>query len=266
MTSGSSAGTGGPGGPAESGGAGAPDDPLQLLLEVQDLDTALAQLQHRRTALPERRQVEVAEAELASLAARIAELGSQRGGLAARQAELERRVAEIEQRRQVLETRMYGARGSAARDLQAMDEEIRHLSARRSELEDAELEIMVEQDPLDGELAGLGAERDERTSALASLRAALSAADDEVGTEISVLAPARAAAAARLPDDLRDRYDRLRARLGGVGAARLVGNRCDGCHLELPSAEVDRIRHLPPGQAATCDQCGRILVRLAGPG
>jgi hypothetical protein len=43
--------------------------------------------------------------------------------------------------------------------------------------------------------------------------------------------------------------------------ARLVGNHCDGCHLTLPSMELDRIRHLAEREVVTCDQCGRILVR-----
>ena len=45
------------------------------------------------------------------------------------------------------------------------------------------------------------------------------------------------------------------------GAARLVGGSCSGCHLVLPSMEVDRIRKAPPDAVITCDQCGRILVR-----
>jgi hypothetical protein len=45
-----------------------------------------------------------------------------------------------------------------------------------------------------------------------------------------------------------------------VGAARLVGDRCDGCHLTLPSVEVERIRHLSADQFAICTQCDRILV------
>ena len=56
------------------------------------------------------------------------------------------------------------------------------------------------------------------------------------------------------------RYETLRARLKGTGAARLIGTRCDGCHLELSSGEVEKIRALPPGEVATCEQCGRILV------
>src|ERR1700736_3666451 len=47
----------------------------------------------------------------------------------------------------------------------------------------------------------------------------------------------RAESASRLPEELATRYDQLRARFGGVGAARLVGDRCDGCHLTLSSVE-----------------------------
>ena len=70
----------------------------------------------------------------------------------------------------------------------------------------------------------------------------------------------RAAEAALLPTALSDRYETLRARLKGTGAARLIGSHCDGCHLELSSVEVETIRALPPGEVATCEQCGRILV------
>ena len=69
------------------------------------------------------------------------------------------------------------------------------------------------------------------------------------------------AAAAGVPPELLARYEALRAKLGGTGAARVVGGSCGGCHLVLPSMEVDRIKKAPPDAVITCDQCGRILVR-----
>jgi predicted nucleic acid-binding Zn-ribbon protein len=48
--------------------------------------------------------------------------------------------------------------------------------------------------------------------------------------------------------------------MGGVGAARLVGDHCDGCHLVLSSVEIERIRRLPPDELTTCPECDRILV------
>ena len=82
----------------------------------------------------------------------------------------------------------------------------------------------------------------------------------EIDAELASAAGARAAEAALLPAALSDRYETLRAHLRGTGAARLVKNHCGGCHLELSSVEVEKIRALPPGEVATCEQCGRILV------
>jgi predicted nucleic acid-binding Zn-ribbon protein len=94
---------------------------------------------------------------------------------------------------------------------------------------------------------------------------AIAAAGTAMGAEVSALQLARGVAATEVPADLMERYETLRAHLGGTGAARLIGNRCDGCHLELASVEVERVRRLPPDALVTCDQCGRILVRTTGP-
>ncbi|MHB8219482.1 MAG: zinc ribbon domain-containing protein [Acidimicrobiales bacterium] len=245
-------------------GAGDGRDPLELLVEVQDLDISLAQLEHRRAALPERRELAAADARMAQLDAQIAGLERERQVLLDRQGQMDAQVAGLSARRKVLEDRLYSSRGSAARDLQALDAEIRQLAQHRADIEEAELAVMEEQEPIDAELARLAGERDQLESAAGSLRTALAASDAVARAEIADVERARGAAASRLPTALGDHYEVLRARLGGIGAARLVGNRCDGCHLELPSAEVDRIRHLPPGTVVTCDQCGRILVRASG--
>jgi hypothetical protein len=73
-------------------------------------------------------------------------------------------------------------------------------------------------------------------------------------------AAARATEAALLPAALADRYEVLRQRLKGSGVARLVGHQCGGCHLELSSGEIERIKAQSPDTVVTCDQCGRILV------
>jgi hypothetical protein len=239
------------------------EDPFAVLLAVQDLDTALSQLHHRKAGLPERRQLGALEAELTGFDARIAEAEAARAELVARQRELEDHIAQINQRREAIEARLYNARGSAARDLQAMDEEVQHLTMRRAELEDEELTSMEAQEPIDAALERLRAERAQVTEAAAGLRDAVAAVEAVIDAEISADEMARGAEAAKLPGPLLDRYEVLRARLKGTGAARLVGNRCEGCHLELPSMEVERIHRLPADAVVTCDQCGRILVRRA---
>ncbi len=56
-------------------------------------------------------------------------------------------------------------------------------------------------------------------------------------------------------------YEPLRSSLGGVAVARLLGSRCEGCHLEIPSAELEDVRRAPEDQIVTCPECLRILAR-----
>src|SRR5205807_2234535 len=160
-----------------------------------------------------------------------------------------------------LDRRLYSGTVTAPRELQAMQADVQSLKRHKSDLEDQVLAAMQDADPLDAELRGVDARRAELEEEAAGLRAALAEATEAIDAELAGELDARAIAAKAVPPDLLDQYERLRARLGGIGAARLVGNSCGGCHLTLPATELDRIRHLPPDAVALCDQCGRILVR-----
>ena len=240
--------------------------PFEVLLEVQDLDTALGQLHHRREVLPERLALRAAEQERAQVVAALNAVAARRQDLGGRLAELEAQATSLSGRHKSLEDHMYTDRGTASRDLQAMSAEARHLTERQREVEDQELELMEELEPVDAELAGLEARRAELEGAFVGLRSALVDAEAAIDHRVAELEPARAAAAATLPPDLAELYERLRSHLKGTGAARLIGHHCDGCHLELSPVEIDRILRLPADEVVTCESCGRILVRTASSG
>jgi predicted nucleic acid-binding Zn-ribbon protein len=235
-------------------------DDLDRLLAVQDLDTSITQLQRKRTALAEKSGLAGVEAALAALAVEEADAAARRAALMTTQKDLEEQIAVINERRGGIEQRMYAARGSSTRDLQAMDEEVRHLAERRAGLEEIELAAMVEQEPIDAELAALNSRQVPLAGEADALRAVVADGAAEIDAELATAIATRAAEAARLPTALSDHYETLRARLKGTGAARLIGHRCDGCHLELSSVEVEKIRALARDTVVTCDQCGRILV------
>jgi uncharacterized protein len=231
------------------------------LLEVQDHDTAIDQLRHRLASLPERAELADVEGRLTRLRSRVAVVQTERDELGLRQAGLEQQIESSRSRKAELERRMFGGQGTSARDLQAMDDEVKHLSRHISELEDREIEIMEALEPLDAELGTAKVEGDALSQDRDRLRGTIDTAVVDIDAEIASQATARAAVAADLPADLLARYERLRTKLAGTGAARLVGESCGGCHLTLPAMEVDRIRRAPPDEVLTCDQCGRILVR-----
>lgn len=236
-------------------------EPFDTLMEVQGHDTAIDQLRHRRATLPERAALAEVTARRADLAASMSSLQAQIDDLASRQGRLEEQIAGTAARRHQLEERMRTAAGAAARDLQAMDHEVGQLAARQEQLEEDELVLLEEEEPLDQALAEQSAAAAVLDGEAGRLAEAAEAAEAALDAELIAEEGRRTSAAARLPVDLAERYERLRAKLGGVGAARLVGDRCDGCHLTLSSVEVDRIRHLPSDAFATCPQCDRILVR-----
>jgi len=213
------------------------DGSLDRLLVVQDLDTLITQLTHRRAALAERVGLVALDVELGALAAEEETLLARRRDLVATQKDLEAQIAVADERRTGIEQRMYAARGSSTRDLQAMDEEVRHLAQRRSDLEDEELVALVEQEPIDAALAALAGRKAPIEEKASILRAEVAQGQAEIDGELEAARAARAGEAAQLPPALSERYEVLRS-----------------------PVEVDRIRAMSPDTVVTCDQCGRILV------
>jgi predicted nucleic acid-binding Zn-ribbon protein len=231
------------------------------LLDVQALDTTIDQLRHRRTHLPERGELKDAEAKRQVLAGEHAAATSARDEVAKREAGFEKDIAASEARIAEIDKRMYSGEVTSSRDLQAMSGEIEHIKVRISTLEDSALEAMDEREPLDAAVADLEA----RDAALAEeadrLRAVIAEAEAAIDAELADEVARREAAASGVPGELLAEYERLRTRLGGIGAARLEHGTCMGCRMKLPATELDRVKRQPPDALVHCEQCGRILVQ-----
>jgi uncharacterized protein len=236
---------------------------LADLLDLQDVDLALDQVRHRRAHLPERAELTRLAAEAKAAERELAGVDEARGALAERRAKAEATLAASEERAAAIQKRLFGGDVSASRDLQAMAAELDHLKSRSSTLEDAVIEVLEAADPLDTRAGELRAALHANEAGRADVEARLALAEETADTELAALAGRRSEAAARVPHGLIATYERLRSRLGGVGVARLAGNRCDGCHLTLSAVELDRVRHLAEGEVYTCEQCSRILVHTA---
>jgi len=234
---------------------------LQALLRVQDLDTSLDQHRHRRATLDERAELAALDARVTVLSQQLATVGAQRDEVAGRQQALEDSLAATEARASDVHKRLYGGTVSATRELQAMSAELDQLTARASDLESRVLEVMEEREPADAAMSAIEGEKSSLVATRATIEGRLVAQEAEIDREIESVNAERAAAATEIPDELMMTYSRLRAHLGGVGAARLVGPLCGGCHLRLPASALDQMRRQPADTLFFCEQCGRILVR-----
>jgi len=234
--------------------------PFDALARIAELDSELLRLERSRASLPARVALRSIEERLSEAAQSTTDIEDRRQPSADALTRLEAEVANVATRAAQIEERLAKSTG-AGRDLAAMDTERKHLVARQRELEDTELELMEVIEPLDAALATIAdaivpvlTERDATQEALVN-------EDGSLDAEVEHATKERSEVAGTLDPDLLARYERISRSVHGAGAARLLNGRCDGCHLELPTVEIDTLRRLDPEAIATCEQCGRILLR-----
>jgi hypothetical protein len=231
------------------------------LLAVQEHDTRTDQLNHRIETLPLRSDLAQLEDDVRAVDDQLVVAQRRRDELGRSQQRLEDEIASLTERANQAEKQLYSGSVTNPRELQALQDDVASIRRRIGQLEDDELEIMELVEPVDAERAQLTGERERLDAEGVRLRTALGEAESELAAELAAVQAERDSAAAEVPDELWPEYDKLRARFGGVGIARLVGSTCQGCHLALPAVEVDRIRKLPLDDAVHCEECGRLLVR-----
>jgi hypothetical protein len=235
------------------------------LLDLQAIDTALAQLAHRRRTLPVLAEVETLARELARLEDERVRAQVEVDDIDRGIGRLERDVDQVRQRKDKDQARLDAGTGPA-RELEALQHELVSLQRRQTELEDSELELMEQREQAQGVLDGVQA----RLATAREQRAAAEARRDEALGEITRDEEFRTTARRPLVDDLPAElvalYDRIREASGGVGAALLRGGRCGGCRLELSGSERARVKAAPPDEVMRCEECRRIMVRTAESG
>lgn len=233
---------------------------LEDLLAVQTLDTTADQLRHRRTHLPERAELATCQTRLRALEQRAGAVQEQRDELTRNEKRLEDEISMVRDKAVQTDKRLYSGTVNIPRELTALQEEMDALARRQRQLEDQELELMEQAEPLDADLVTFAAERATLDEQAVGLLARIAEDEVSIDAELADVVAKRAEAAAGIPAELLEEYQSLRGALGGIGVARLSGNRCEGCHLTLSAVDVDRIRRAPADELAHCTECNRLLV------
>lgn len=232
---------------------------FDAILELQDHDTRLDQLRHRLRTLPERTRRDDEREALAASRERAEAAAARRDDLTARQRRLQDETATLDGKRAGHQQKLYDGSVTNPRELQDLQAEVDSLSRRISDVEDLELEVMEELEPVEAELAAQADEEARIGTRLDVAEAELIAAEAEIESEMSEVDAARTRVSERVDADLLAEYRSIRAGRGGIAVARLVGERCGACQLTIPKMAVasikkhrDRVHH--------CEECGSILL------
>ena len=121
------------------------------LLDLQASDTAIAQLDHRRTTLPETARARALQADRARGAEQVIAAETVVSDLEGEQAKAESDLGPVRDRLARDEQRVADGSVTDAKALQGLLDEIEHLKRRISELEDVQLDAMERLEAGEGE-------------------------------------------------------------------------------------------------------------------
>jgi len=236
----------------------APPEAQARLLELQALDTKLAQLDHRAKSLPELASL----AELSSQAEALRLTLLEQEGLAENvQLELgriESDVALVESRIARDSERLQGS--SSVKDVAALEQELGALRKRLNDLEEIELTVM---ERLEEQQTAVASTREQLSSIRAQIGEVESSRDAAliaIGTERSTAADDRRVLQTLVPTDLLELYEKQRSRYG-TGASLLRGGVSQASGVKLLEDELQKIRAAAPDDVLICPSSDAILVR-----
>jgi uncharacterized protein len=233
---------------------------------VQDLDSTLDRLNHRRRTLPELAEVEDVRKQRDHAADEIVVARTEVDDLGREQRKADADVEQVKARRVRNQQRLDQGQVGSPKELQGLQHEIETLERRISDLEDAELEVMERLEAAQTQLDQLQSSVAEHDEALVALEQRRDAALESIDAEVREARAERDRIAGDMPADLMKLYEKLRVSHGGVGAAALVRRRCQGCQLELNAADLRQIAAAPEDEVVRCEECQRILVRTGESG
>jgi len=229
-----------------------------ILIEVGQIDTDLVRLAKTLRSLPARQAATEAEAELQDARENLRLAQEEVDGF---QADVKRAESDVE----LVDNRM--ARDNerlqettSAKDAQGLEHELETLAARKSLLEDVELEVMEK-------LETAAAALDEAKAQVADVEARLDAALADIASQSAELEQnkksllvKRQQIIADLPGDLVALYDRQRERYG-AGVSELRAGISTASGVQLTESDLQDIRQAGPDDVVLCPDSNAILVR-----
>ena len=226
---------------------------LEQLLILQDRAQQIRQVEAELKSVPlERKSL---DAQVAAASARLEAVKDR-----ARHVEMEKKKLELDvgtrnESIARLRTQQYETRKND--EFSAMGREIERYQQEISGLEDQELDLMEQADQLKVQIAAEEKQTAAAKEAIAKQTVNLEAKQATLEGRLEELKKEREELAAKVDEDLLDRFNRLFTSKGDAAVVALEHDVCTGCHMKVTTATVVRVKG--GKEIVSCEQCGRIL-------
>lgn len=227
------------------------------LLAIAAIDVELAKITNLK-------KLAQSEAELDSASAATLQLSDQlidaRNALGELEMELSRAEADLELvANRIGKDKQLLATTSSSKDAQGIEHELETLNGRKSELEEAQLQIMELLEAASGEHDRLKQQKQLADSALAALQQKVATELGELSAKTETIRSERTSLTSAIDQALASAYERKLTR--GVAAGRFSGRDCGACRLAFTATTFDDLMNLPAEELAECPNCQAFLVR-----
>ena len=231
------------------------------ILQLQFIDSEIMQANTKLKSLPEVEQLLHIDKRILTA---TEELATVKGEADQISLELRRGEADVEtvtDRIKKDEARL-SAGTASPKELEQTQHEIETLKKRQLALEEIELEIMVRSEAVNERLQLLTTYLASLETLKSEINQRLTSATTEINLVILAKEKSRSELTPNIEKELLDLYEKIRGANSGVGAATLVGSKCNGCNLAINAVEMERIKNLAADELLRCEECRRILVRI----
>ena len=229
---------------------------LNALYAVQQKDTQIQRAKKAQTALDNGAAAAAASAEAHAEAARRTAAAHK---LAGELKDSELKLETLETKRKTYQQKLYQGSITNARELANMEKEIDMMGRQRSDLDGRVLELMEQAEEAREAQTLAEAKAAEAEEHHKQIVAAYQARYATLDQELVGLNAERQAAAAQVEDPAAfKRYETLRAKLAGIGIAKIEAGACGGCRMTLSSTVIKTVKENAAIQ--TCENCGRMLL------
>jgi predicted nucleic acid-binding Zn-ribbon protein len=227
------------------------------LLALAALDVELARISNSRKQAEAEAELEAASADTLRLSDLLIDarnaVGELEMELGRAEADLELVANRINKDKQLLSST------SSSKDAQGIEHELSTLAARRSELEDTQLQIMELLESAQQEHEKLKLEKQAADERLAALEQRVASELADLGSQAEKIQTERKSVISSIDQELAAAYERKFSR--GVAAGRLSGRDCGACRLSITATSFEELMALPSEELAECPNCQAFLVR-----
>jgi|694.fasta_scaffold99810_2 predicted nucleic acid-binding Zn-ribbon protein len=227
------------------------------LLAIAAFDVELARISNSRKQAQAESELEAASAETLRLSDSLIDARNAVGDL---EMELGRAEADLELvGNRITKDKQLLRSTSSAKDAQGIEHELGTLDTRKSELEDAQLQIMELLELAQKNHEQLSQEKQAADTQLAAVQERISTELADLSSQAEKVQTERKSAISSIDQELAGAYERKYSR--GVAVGRLTGRDCGACRLSITATSFEELMALPSEELAECPNCQAFLVR-----